>query len=294
VSRTAPRTLAASVLVAGVALGTLSDRLPRRLPLRAGDYWILAGDFHVHAFPGDGGLAPWTLRDEAAHAGLDVIAVTNHNQVLAARLARWVTERSDGPIVLIGQEITNPAYHMIAIGIERTVNADQPAAGAIDDVHAQGGVAVAAHPSRGFRGYEDDVAVARLDGAERAHPSMHSDETERKDYAAFFDRARLLNPRISPIGSSDFHATSMLARCRTFVFARERTSAGVLDAIRNRRTVAADGDGRLYGDPALVGLVQDAAPAGRSDEHPVWRRVSVALAWLGVLGVLLCRRRRSG
>ena len=55
---------------------------------RAGDQFVLAGDFHVHAFVGDGGVAPWELGREAARRGLDVIAVTNHNQLLAARLTR--------------------------------------------------------------------------------------------------------------------------------------------------------------------------------------------------------------
>ena len=48
------------------------------------------------------------------------------------------------------QEITNPDYHLIALGLERTITADQPATSAAADVHAQGGVAIAAHPSRGI------------------------------------------------------------------------------------------------------------------------------------------------
>ena len=101
-----------------------------------------------------------------------------------------------------------------------------------------------------------------------------------------------MNPRVSPIGSSDFHATTpALAWCRTFVFARERSADGVLEAIRSGLTVAVDRDGRLYGDPTLVKLIGRAAPVGRSDGHPGWRRVSVALAWAGILGMLLCGRK---
>lgn len=78
------------------------------------------------------------------------------------------------------------------------------------------------------------------------------------------------------------------------MFARERSAAGVLEAIRSGRTVAIDEDGRRHGDPALVQLVERAAPAERSDEHPGWRRLSVALAWAGILGmVLLCASRAS-
>jgi predicted metal-dependent phosphoesterase TrpH len=283
-----PRAVAGAVLLTGVMIGTLASGLPDRPARRAGEYWILAGDFHVHAFPGDGSLAPWALRDEAARAGLDVMAVTNHNHVFTARLAHWVTAFSPGPIVIVGEEITNPDYHMIAMGLTRAVNGSQLAAAAIADVHAQGGVAIAAHPGRTFHGYDDGAAVAQLDGTEAAHPDTRDEDT-RRDLAEFLQRARTLNPRVAPIGSSDFHATPAMAVCRTYVFARERSELGVLEAIRNGRTVAADQDGRLVGDPALVRLVEGATPGGRSDKHPGWRRLSITLAWTGMLGVLLGR-----
>lgn len=280
---------AAVLLVFGLVVGTLADRTPRRAPLRAGGYEILSGDFHVHAFPGDGVLAPWMLRDEAARAGLDVIAVTNHNQVFTGRLAGWISNRSDGPIIIAGQEITNPAYHMIAVGLERAVNADQPAASAAADVHAQGGVAIAAHPSPRFDGYNPDDAVRVLDGTEVAHPMVHESQEFRTALSAFYQRARRVKP-IAAIGSSDFHGIPPpLGQCRTYVFVHERTEAGVIDAIRSGRTLAVDGDGNLQGDPTLIDLVLEARPAGRSDRHRPARRMSLVLAWIGVLGMVLFR-----
>src|SRR5262249_50942662 len=159
-----------------------------------------------------------------------------------ARFAQWMAARSSGPIIIGGQEITNPAYHLIAVGVEHTVNADQPAKGAIADVHAQGGVAIAAHPIQKFHGYDDDATVVTLDGTEAAHPSDSVGHQE--EFVAFFERARRLKPTIAPIGSSDFHVSPGLARCRTFVFAREASAVGVIDAIRGGRTVAIDEDGR--------------------------------------------------
>ena len=286
--RLSPRIASAALIVGGALAGTLADRIPSRQAVRAGDYWVLSGDFHVHAFPGDGALAPWALRDEAARAGLDVIAVTNHNQTLTGRLAEWVSGSGDGPLMLIGQEVTNPEYHMVAAGLHHAVNADQPAAGAIADVHAQGGVAIAAHPSRRFRGYDDDGTVAALDGAEAAHSGIQFDDVFRRDLTAFFERARRVNPDVAAIGSSDFHAMPpRLGLTRTYLFVRERTKAGVLDAIRAGRTLAMDGDGRLTGDSSLIELLGDVRPAGRSDPHPAWRRVSVALTWFGALGLVV-------
>ena len=278
-------TLSALCVIAGVAVGTGVTTTPTRVPVRVGDYWILAGDFHVHAFPGDGSLAPWPLRDEAAREGLDVLAVTNHNQALTALFARQQASGSDGPLVLAGEEVTNRDYHLIAVGITQKVNAYQPAAKAIADIHAQGGVAIAAHPGPLSVGYTDD-AVRELDGTEAAHPA--DDQRERNEFIAFYERARRLNPRIAAIGSSDFHAMpAPVGSCRTFLFVRERTEAGVLDAIRDGRTVALDDTGQLHGDPALVALAKSSIPRPPVDTHAGWRRLSVALAWVGVLGLLL-------
>jgi hypothetical protein len=278
-----------ALLVAGVIVGSLADRLPPRPVVRAGDYFVLSGDFHVHASPGDGALSPWMLRQEGARAGLDVIAVTNHNQSFTGRLADRISEARDRPMMLAGEEITNPQYHMIAVGIERAVKGAQvSAADAIADVHSQGGVAIAAHPSKRFHGYDDDAVVAMLDGAEAMHSDVHRDQVFRADLDAFFARARRVNPDVAAIGSSDFHAMPpVLGRCRTYLFVRERTKAGVLDAIRNGRTLAVDGDGRLQGDPSLIQLLGENRPAGRADTQPTWRRLSVTLAWLGTVGLVL-------
>src|SRR6185436_19907626 len=105
-----------------------------------------------------------------------------------------------------------------------------------------------------------------------------------------YERARRLNPRVAAIGSSDFHAMPVpVGTCRTLLFVRERTEAGVLDAIRNGRTVALDETGQLYGDPELVALAKRSM-SPRVDEHAGWRRLSVILAWLGMLGLVLFKR----
>jgi len=294
VSLVSPRTASIILLVAGAIIGSAADQSQARPALRAGDYWLLSGDFHVHASPGDGALAPWMLRDEAARAGLDVIAVTNHNQSFTGRLANRVGEAGDGPLMLAGEEITNLRYHMIAVGIERTVNgARLSAVDAIAEVHAQGGVAIAAHPSPRFRAYDDDATVALLDGAEAMHSDVHRDQAFRSELEAFYARARRVNPDIAAIGSSDFHAMPpVIGRCRTYLFVRERTKAGVLDAIRSGRALAVDGDGRLQGDPSLIQLLGGVRPAGRVDAHRTSRRLSVALSWLGALGLVVLGKRR--
>ncbi len=276
--------VAAVALVAGVVIGTTANRLPRRTPARSGEYLILAGDFHVHASPGDGSLTPSALRDEAARAGIDVFAVTNHNQFLASRLVPSLAPSADAPIVIPGEEITDSNYHLIAVGIRQALQPGVPVARLVDEIHAQGGVAIAAHPSHSFAGY-DDEALAAVDGTEVAHPDHL--EIYRREFIRTFERARRLKPHVAPIGSSDVHNTPALGECRTFLFVRERSAAAVLDAIRAGRTVAENEQGELFGDPSLVARVRAATPAGRSDPHPRWRQLSLVLAWGGMAGLVL-------
>ncbi|HET6958485.1 MAG TPA: CehA/McbA family metallohydrolase [Vicinamibacterales bacterium] len=279
------RALAIVVLAAGIAIGTAAGGATYRPPVHSGDDFILAADFHVHAAPGDGSLTPSALRDEAARAGLDVIAITNHNHLAEAPLvAALAAANDDRPIVLLGQEVTHPTYHLIAVGIDRVVRSDLSVADAVAAIHAQNGVAIAAHPTRSFSGY-DDVALGVVDGTEVAHPERL--EKYRRQYIETFGRARQLNPHVAPIGSSDIHNSLSIGQCRTFVFTRERSARGVIEAIREGHTVASDERGRLYGDASLVARVHAAMPKVRTDPHRTWRRAALILTWVGVAGVLL-------
>jgi hypothetical protein len=275
------------LLATGLVVGTLADAVPARNPPVEDGYRILAADFHVHGFPGDGALAPWILRREAAREGLDAIAITNHNQTATARLGAWLPREDGLPLVLVGQEVTAPDFHLIAVGIREEVDWRLPPAAIVDAIHAQGGAAIAAHPSRSYWGY-DDVAMTRLDGAEVAL-SRSASRVRRAEVDAFFDRVTVRNPTVAPIGSSDYHFSGPMGRCRTYVFAREWSVQGVVDAIRAGRTVAYDDRGHGRGDPARVAVVEKirreaGAPARGSQ---VWRHVSVALSLFGLCLLVL-------
>ena len=286
------RMAASLLLVLGAGVGTATDTLPKRSATYAGGYRLLGADFHVHGFPGDGGLAAWSMRDEARRAGIDLFANTNHNQPLTGLFAQWVSGLSEGPLVIAGEEVTSAEYHLIAVGIHARVSSDQPAVRAIEAIHAQGGVAIAAHPVSSFHGWTDE-AIAMLDGAEVAHPLIEQGERQRQELMAFYERGRRLNPNLAAIGSSDVHTTPTMARCRTLLFARDLSAGAVLDAIREGRTVAMDYQGRLYGPTALVGLAAQQRPVARTDAHPGYRRFSLGVGLLGGLGVLLLGRRRE-
>jgi hypothetical protein len=281
------RLFAAGLLAAGLALGTVTDRVPVRQRITVGGYDVLSGDFHVHTFVGDGGMAPWMLQKQAARVGLDVIAITNHNQTLAGRLGRWAARDPDGPLMLVGEEVTGRNFHLIAVGIEQPVNWDQPARSAIADVHAQGGVAIAAHPLRGYAEGYDEEALAAVDGLEAAYSDPVAPALARQ-IDEFSHRTLARNPEVAVIGSTDFHTDGPLGRCRTHLLVREHSKAGVLEAIRDGRTVAycettPPGNGRLRGRPELVRLLEPHRAALLPPRETIAQRLALVMVWLSLV-----------
>jgi hypothetical protein len=282
---TAARIYSLGLLAAGLTIGSAIDRPAPMRPRRADGGVVLIADLHVHAFPGDGVLPAWELRREAQRRGIDVIAVTNHNQSIAARLPSG--GRGELPIVIRGQEITAPGFHLAAVGIRDVVDWRLPLSQVIDAVHARGGVAIAAHPMRESWRAGADAGIRALDGAEAVHTRAQEFSRGRQELRAFYRNARVVNPDLAPIGSSDFHGVAPLGGCRTYILADEASERGVLDAIRRGRTVASDGRGAFVGDPALVELARqaDAMRSVHPDAGP-WHHVSVAMVLLA-LGLLV-------
>jgi hypothetical protein len=284
--------VALGLWIAGLLIGSWAERDPQSEPMFANGYRVIAADLHVHAYPGDGVLPPWEIAREARRQRLDAVALTNHNQMLPVRLAALVPFAS--PALLIpGEEVTTPGYHMAAIGLRYPIDWHHSAAEAASEIHAQGGAAIAAHPGRIAWPAFDRPALVAIDGAEAAHPGMDFKGNNREDYAAFFERARSVKPTIAAIGSTDFHDLAPLGQCRTYLFVRDLTVPDIVDAVRAGRTVACDAHGRTYGNPSLARIV--AARCERdalSDPTSVADRAGVVCAFGGLVLLIVAGGRR--
>ncbi len=242
--------LAVAALGVAFVAGTISDRPAVRAPVVLGGYRVIAADFHVHSSTwSDGALTPFGLVLDAERQGLDAIAITGHNEIVDGRAGRWFSRAIGGPTVLLGQEVLNHDHHVIAVGITEVIDWRKRVADQVDDVHRQGGVAIAAHPTRGFSPAYDAFAVARLDGAEICHPLIYRSDDDQRAFEAFAERAPL-----AAIGSSDFHGFGRMGLCRTFVFARDDSADAIVDALRRHQTVVYGRGGKAYGDPGLIAL----------------------------------------
>jgi predicted metal-dependent phosphoesterase TrpH len=278
--------LAAVLLALGMAGGAALDLAPAPPPTTAAGWRVVQADLHVHSFFGDGALSPIHLLLEARRRRLDAIAVTNHNQTLVARATRALSRAIGGPTVLVGEEITAPRWHLIGVRLRETVGWRQPLESAIADVHAQGGVAILAHPVDIFRSALTDSACAALDGTEVRHALIDLSARRRRELEDVFAQVRARHPTAAPIGSSDDHGGGGLGEPRTYVFARDDSEDAIVEAIRAGRTVAV-WHGEPHGDPALV----SALPAMASPLTRSTARTAVGLlGWAGVAGLLFAPR----
>lgn len=296
------RAVGAVLLLVGLVIGTVVDRpLPPRAPPRRGPWVMLEGDFHVHTRFSDGFLFPIDAVLEAERQGLDVLSITEHNTAWPGLMAAAYAARYSDVIALSGEEVTTRDYHLIAVGLERSIPGGMPVEDTLAAIHAQGAVAIAAHPVKMY--WETYAPVlSELDGAEVLHPLVRGRRIapawNPEDLRAFWAQLAAKRARPLAIGSSDFHFLSAFGACRTLIFAKERTAASVLEALRAGRTVVVLEGGERVGDPELIALMQpaDAPRASASDYAPrgALDQLGRVLGLLGLLALGFGRPRGKG
>ncbi|MBI4577814.1 MAG: hypothetical protein HY722_16255 [Planctomycetes bacterium] len=128
-----------------------------------------AGVVHVHSVrSGDAWGRLESIARDARRARCRFLVLTDHNKV------GYLPREGDvaGLLVAVGTEVSAPEGHMLALEVSRGYNRHRPASATMDEVHAEGGYVVLAHPE-GPRGYWKDWSVDGFDGMEVYN--VHSD-----------------------------------------------------------------------------------------------------------------------
>jgi predicted metal-dependent phosphoesterase TrpH len=193
---------------------------------RASGLIRLRADLHTHAI-GDGrfgaNAADLVARhlEGALEAGLDIIGVTDHDDLRPGLLALEEVERRNLPLlVLAGMEVTTDDGHLVVLGLQE--------------------------PLKRWRSMNETIALARERDEETLlivpHPFFASlreqtgiDAIERLNHRyGDFDVTR---EDIAVIASSDAHTAADLAANpkRTLIEVAEISWPGVIDALRARR-----------------------------------------------------------
>ncbi len=204
--------------------------------IRPGPAWF-RGDLHCHTHHSDGTGSLEHLLERAAEAGLDFLAVTEHNTI--SHYPELAAYR--GPILLIpGQEVTTYKGHLNAWGCDRwldfRVRTPQDMAWVVEQARRGGALVSINHPKYDGPDWElgqdldvDCVEVWQAPWFVSNYESL-----------AFWERMLNAGQRVVGVGGSDCHVAPSpaqqslpyLAQPTTWVWAEALSVRGILDGIR--------------------------------------------------------------
>ena len=188
-------------------------------------------DLHNHTrYSPDSRVRPAELVAAARRAGLDGLAITDHNAVGGVREAEEAA--ASGFLVLPGIEISTAAGHVLGFGVRDVVPRGLSVAETFERVTALGGVAVAAHPYRFWSGIgEAALREARFPAYETANA-----RTLRRGNVRAGERAR--EAKVGETGGSDSHFLDEVARAVTQLDAGVSSVDDLLQALGQGRSRA--------------------------------------------------------
>ncbi|MGB4137332.1 MAG: CehA/McbA family metallohydrolase [Microbacterium sp.] len=209
----------------------------RGLPAPEGLRWY-AGDFHGHTLHSDGRESISGFAALGAQAGLDFLAVTDHNTVSHHAHLRPIGDRH-GIALLPGQEVTTHRGHANAFGDIGWIDFRRPAQEWVDDVERRGGVLSVNHPISGDCSWLHPLE--RRPGAiELWHSTWYRELIDTSPFAYH----ALWQPGATLLGGADFHMRSQgvgPGTPTTWVAAEDPSAEAILAGVAAGRTAIMGG-----------------------------------------------------
>jgi hypothetical protein len=209
---------------------------PQSGPAERGRGWY-AGDLHAHTHHSDAPGSLTELVEEAIQAGLDFLAVTDHNTVSHLPYLR---ASSDRILLVPGEEVTTAHGHMNAWGLDRLVDfrwqTEAELRAVIEEARARGCVLSLSHPlipgMSWTLGYDLPVDALEV---------WHGPSGERNlETLAIWQELLRSGRRMVGLGGSDHHCGRRdrpLANPTIWVLADSLTVEGIVSALRSGRVV---------------------------------------------------------
>jgi predicted metal-dependent phosphoesterase TrpH len=199
-------------------------------------------DLQLHSDLGDGLSSIEQILDSAERIGLDVIALTDHDDIRGAYALRELALRRSSPVEVVpGVEVTTRSGHLLALWIEEEIPMFCSLAQALVQIHEAGGVAIVPHPLSYLTFSVGEGALRQLAAYGDNARMVDAIEVRNPSYAGRVraSRAAWLNThvlRIAETGSSDAHHAALVGTCWTEFSGS--TSEDLRGALRERATTA--------------------------------------------------------
>lgn len=178
-------------------------------------------DLQLHSDLGDGLNSPEEILDAAEAAGLDVIALTDHDDIRGSFLLRdLAAKRRSTVAIATGIEVTTRAGHLLALFVEDEIPMFRPLAETVTAIHRAGGIAIVPHPLSYLTFSVGERALRTLAVGADGASFVDGLEVRNPSYAGRVrgERARWLNEhvlRVAETGSSDAHHAKLVGTAWT-------------------------------------------------------------------------------
>ncbi len=214
--------------------------------------WLLT-DLHIHTTLSDGTVPIEEVVKIYGEAHFDAIAITDHlfdtqsprslelydegksikdlkdyfNKI--EEVSRWAKETYN-LLVIPGLEICNllEDYHILGIDLKEGVNPNQDAKGVIDEIHRQGGLAIASHPHLKLSYFmqQDNISIQRHPLHLWKHREKYSQKLDAWEIANGEDLFTAVSlERLPFVANSDFHERHHLTSWKSLIHAEKEKEA---------------------------------------------------------------------
>ncbi len=187
---------------------------------------MLTCDLHVHTnYSKDGESSIEEILRRAEEAGLDAIAITDHDAVDGAKMALQIPSRV---LVIPGIEVSTKQGHLIVLGVTEIIPAGLDVIDTINIARRMGALLILPHP---YHIWRHGVARRKKSGM-AAVDAVESFNSRYIVGSANSKAARIAKRLGKPcVGGSDAHNAKFVGFGRTYVDAEKNVPA-ILDAIR--------------------------------------------------------------
>ena len=178
-------------------------------------------DLQLHSDLGDGLNSPAEILDAAESVGLDIIALTDHDDIRGSFLLRdLAAKRGSTVIVVPGIEVTTRAGHLLALCVEDEIPMFRSLPETVMAIHRAGGIAIVPHPLSYLTFSVGERALRMLAARGDRLSFVDAIEIRNPSYAGRVrgGRARQLNEhvlRVAETGSSDAHHAKLVGTAWT-------------------------------------------------------------------------------
>jgi len=155
---------------------------------------------------------------------LDGVAITNFNDISHAV---WLKEKIEDYIVIVGQEIWTKDGHIVGLGLKERIADAMDVEKTIQEIHRQGGIAVAVHPYL-YLGLGKKMASVSIDAVE-----VYNALTGVAFIHNYLARRTAERLNLPQLASTDISDARFIGRSYTEVITDDKAS--VLESIRAGR-----------------------------------------------------------